>query len=630
MSRIKVLDSITANKIKAGEVIERPVSVVKELFDNSVDAGASQIKIEINNGGISLIRVTDNGIGMDSEDARKAFIVHATSKITSLEDIYDLSTQGFRGEALASIATCSKTTLITKTSDSDVGTKVIFEDGKLVSANEVGASSGTSVSVENLFSNTPARYKFLKKDATEGMYILSLVEKLAIINPQVNVRLIKDGKEILSTPGNSNMLDTIYSIYGKQTASELVKLDYEIDGYKIRGYTSSPSLSRGNRALQCFFVNDRIVKSTTITAAVDEAYRNICMKGRFPICFLCIYVPPHMLDVNVHPQKSEVRFTSDSNVFSLVYHGLKDVVTKDEKSPSLMDVISDEADREVAQASIKSTYSNPISTNIKPGYAPTQMKYSSSSIVPSKPTEETSKACQTMFEILSEIKCEDANKGKEDESATNAVEPNPVIVQDKQVLSDFEELCEAKFVGIIFDTYIIMQSDSHVFFIDQHAAHERVLYERFLKTKSQSKDLLVQTLLVPQIISFGISDYEFISENAKGFQAHGFDIELLEDHQIAVRSVPVGVGNNIKELIDIVVAELKRDVPKGNDAWFMSIATAACKAAVKGHDKLNTTEVEALLEQMKELADPYHCPHGRPTFIKNSNRDFEKSFKRIV
>ena len=326
MSRINVLDKKTANAIKAGEVIERPVSVVKELFDNAVDSGASRITVEFKNGGISMIRVTDNGIGMDREDARKAFLIHATSKINKIEDLMSLSTMGFRGEALPSIAACSRVSLLTKQADSDMATLIRYEDGEEVSCEETVGDVGTTVTVCDLFYNTPARYKFLKKDATEGMYIAGQVEKLAIVNPHITVRLIKDGQIILTTPGNGSMLDTIYAVHGKDIANMMIPVDFTHENIRVTGFTSRPDLTRGNRSMEIIYVNDRVIKSATATAAIDEAYRNAVMKNKFPVCFLTIYTDPSEVDCNIHPQKIEVKFTNDSNLFRAVYHAISNAL----------------------------------------------------------------------------------------------------------------------------------------------------------------------------------------------------------------------------------------------------------------------------------------------------------------
>ena len=326
MGRINILDTNTANAIKAGEVIERPVSVVKELIDNSMDSGASRVTVEFAGGGISLIRVSDDGCGMDREDAQKAFLIHATSKLHTIEDIYSLSTMGFRGEALASIAACSDVTLTTGIKGEACGTKVVYENGTLVDVSDCPPCSGTTVEVRNLFKNLPARYKFLKKDSTEGMYITGLIEKIAVIAPEISIKLIKDGSTIFTTPGNGSSIDTIYSIYGKDTAKSLLPVNFRYEGGRVEGYTGRTSFVRGNRGLQCVFVNGRLIHSKTVSAAIDEAYKNAVMKNKFPICFLMIYCEPGTVDVNVHPQKSEVKFSNDGDIFRLVYHGIKDAL----------------------------------------------------------------------------------------------------------------------------------------------------------------------------------------------------------------------------------------------------------------------------------------------------------------
>ena len=346
MGRINVLDTKTANAIKAGEVIERPVSVVKELVDNAIDSGATRVTVEFAGGGISLIRVSDDGCGMDREDAEKAFLIHATSKLHSIEDIYSLSTMGFRGEALASIAACSDVTLTTCLKGESEGTKVVYEDGALKGVYNSPACTGTTVEVRNLFKNLPARYKFLKKDSTEGMYITGLIEKLAVIAPEISIKLIKDGSVLFTTPGNGSSLDAVYAVYGKETAKALVPVSFKYEGGRIEGFTGLTSFVRGNRGLQVVFVNGRLIHSKTVSAAIDEAYKNAVMKNKFPICFLMIYCEPGTVDVNVHPQKSEVKFSNDGDIFRLVYHGIKDALTKNGEAGMTFNGIAEKVEEE--------------------------------------------------------------------------------------------------------------------------------------------------------------------------------------------------------------------------------------------------------------------------------------------
>ena len=610
MGRINILDEKTANSIKAGEVIERPVSVVKELVDNSIDAGSSRIKIEFENGGISMIRVSDNGIGMDREDAEKSFLIHATSKITKIEDIYDLSTQGFRGEALASIGACSEVTLLTKQHGTKTGTQIVYRDGSLVSNKECAADDGT-----------------------ESMYICGLVEKLAIINPHIAMKLIKDGKQVFSTPGNGDMKDAVYSLYGKDIANELVPLDYEYEGLKLKGFAGRPSLTRGNRGMQYVYVNDRSIKNTSVTAAIDEAYRNSLMKNKFPVVFLAIYVPPGGVDVNVHPQKAEVKFSNESDVFRLVYHGIKNALF--EKENVVPDLVKEAGEKE---------------TEVK-NYAVTGEKPSVKETPLSKKIDVSySKPAMDLFEILSEFKPDIEEIGSSDgpagdvihseESAGDEISiPSDAYMEKTSLRDDIEALLKAEFRGIIFATYILMQSKEDLFVVDQHAAHERVLYEKFMKRrmeKSGSSD--VEMLLVPSIIELTASDHSFVSDNLSKFKENGFEIDIMGERQIALRSIPVADTPAVRlksmdkpsVIFERVLADLKRDVPKKDSIWYSLIQTTACKAAIKAHDVITREEAEELIRSLGKLDDPYHCAHGRPTFIRIPLTDIEKRFKRIL
>ena len=646
MGRINILDTLTANAIKAGEVIERPVSVVKELVDNSIDAGATSVKIEFENGGISLIRVSDNGIGMDSEDAHKAFLIHATSKIRSIEDIYDLSTQGFRGEALASIVACANVTLITKQADQDAGTLIKYVDGRLVTDSETSADNGTVMTVTDLFARIPARYKFLKKDSTEGMYICSLVEKLAIINSEISFKLVKDGKTILSTPGSGDMKDAIYSIYGKQITSGLIPVNYEYEGTRLTGFTGDTKTVRGNRAMQYLFVNNRAIRNTSVSAAIDEAYRNSVMKNRFPICFLAVYVPADKVDVNVHPQKAEVKFSSETDIFRLVYHGIKNALSSTvSEFPDAGDIIME----------LKETSNSPERIQMHMDHVsspvPSSGKMRGAVTYNDQPTKNEADAANDLLKILSEFKPDiDEISGNEDSAPVSDPEvisepvPETEIPSEepapRELTGDIALLKNARFVGFLFNTYIILQSDEDFFLVDQHAAHERVLYERFMSRKvsrdNEKRD--VQTLLVPQIVDLSTADYSFVSDNLDQFEANGFDIEILGDRQVALRAIPVAdkAEDRLKSMskpsvfFQMILNDLKKETPEKGSIWYSLIQTTACKAAIKAHDVITEEEAISLIEQLVVLEDPYHCAHGRPTFIRTSLTDLEKRFKRIV
>ena len=640
MGRINILDTKTANAIKAGEVIERPVSVVKELIDNAIDSGATRVTVEFAGGGISLIRVSDDGCGMDREDAEKAFLIHATSKLRSIEDIYSLSTMGFRGEALASIAACADVSLTTCLKGEKEGTKVEYEDGSLKGVYEHGACTGTTVEVRNLFKNLPARYKFLKKDSTEGMYITGLIEKLAIIAPEISIKLIKDGTTLFTTPGNGSSLDAVYAVYGKETAKALVPVSFKYEGGRIEGFTGLTSFVRGNRGLQVVFVNGRLIHSKTVSAAIDEAYKNAVMKNKFPVCFLMIYCEPGTVDVNVHPQKAEVKFSNDGDVFRLVYHGIKDALNKNGEAGLSFGGI---AAREEEEANTG-----------------TQLRYDFSSSVPSKaasrpqaPAAASHKlgqqgdpaAANKLLQILSEFKPDinalketsDEPSVKEEPAAGAAFEPEitaaPAIIEDVQEnrsLTDIERLAAADFVGIIFSTYIILQNEDVCFIVDQHAAHERVLYEEFMVRKKPGAAPAVEQVLTPQVLTLSWEDYGFVEDNIRRFEENGFELELLGDRQIAVRTVPLGKAGRQSEVFSQILTDLKREVPSKSEIWYQLIQTTACKAAVRAGDRLSQQEAMQLIKSLSKLEDPYHCAHGRPTFFTVSKKDYEKNFKRIV
>ena len=641
MGRINILDTKTANAIKAGEVIERPVSVVKELIDNAIDSGATRVTVEFAGGGITLIRVSDDGCGMDREDAEKAFLIHATSKLHSIEDIYSLSTNGFRGEALASIAACSDVTLTTCLKGENEGTRVVYEDGSLKGVYDNPACTGTTVEVRNLFKNLPARYKFLKKDSTEGMYITGLIEKIAIIAPEISIKLIKDGTTLFTTPGNGSSLDAVYAVYGKDTAKALVPVSFKYEGGRIEGFTGLTSFVRGNRGLQCVFVNGRLIHSKTVSAAIDEAYKNAVMKNKFPVCFLMIYCEPGTVDVNVHPQKSEVKFSNDGDIFRLVYHGIKDALNKSgEAGLSFGGIVTKEEEPDTGtQLRYDFSTTAPVKSASK-----TQTSSAASHKI--GPQQGDPAAANKLLQILADFKPDlNALKETSDEPASNeepvalesteteSIVSAPAIIEDVQenrTLTDIERLAAADFVGIIFSTYIILQNEDVCFIVDQHAAHERVLYEEFMVKKQPGSAPAVEQVLTPQVLTLSWEDYSFVEDNLKRFEENGFELELLGDRQIAVRTVPLGKAGKQSEVFSNILTDLKRDVPSKSEIWYQLIQTTACKAAIRAGDKITQQEAMKLIESLSKLEDPYHCAHGRPTFFTVSKKDYEKNFKRIV
>lgn len=641
MGRINVLDTKTANAIKAGEVIERPVSVVKELVDNAIDSGATRVTVEFAGGGISLIRVSDDGCGMDREDAEKAFLIHATSKLHSIEDIYSLSTMGFRGEALASIAACSDVTLTTCLKGEGEGTKVVYEDGSLKGTYDSPACTGTTVEVRNLFKNLPARYKFLKKDSTEGMYITGLIEKLAVIAPEISIKLIKDGSVLFTTPGNGSALDAVYAVYGKETAKALVPVSFKYEGGRIEGFTGLTSFVRGNRGLQVVFVNGRLIHSKTVSAAIDEAYKNAVMKNKFPICFLMIYCEPGTVDVNVHPQKSEVKFSNDGDIFRLVYHGIKDALTKNGEAGMTFNGIAEKVEEEANTGTQLrydfSTAAAAPKSSAKPSSAPS----ASHRLEPQGNPVQANKLLQILSEFKPDIEALKETtgepSGKTDEPAVPEIfetaAPAPAIIEDVQenrTLTDIDRLAAASFVGIIFSTYIILQNEDVCFIVDQHAAHERVLYEEFMVKKKPGVKPAVEQVLAPQILTLSWEDYSFVEDNLSRFEDNGFELEILGDRQIAVRTVPLGKAGKQSDIFQAILTDLKREVPSKSEIWYQLIQTTACKAAIRAGDKITQQEAMQLIQSLSKLEDPYHCAHGRPTFFTVSKKDYEKNFKRIV
>lgn len=645
MGRINILDTKTANAIKAGEVIERPVSVVKELVDNAIDSGATRITVEFAGGGISLIRVTDDGCGMDREDAQKAFLIHATSKLHSIEDIYSLSTNGFRGEALASIAACSDCTLTTGMKGGKTGTKVVYEDGVCKDVDDIPSCEGTTIEVRNLFKNLPARYKFLKKDSTEGMYITGLIEKIAVIVPEISIKLIKDGSTLFTTPGNGSSLDAVYAVYGKETAKALVPVNFKYESGRIEGFTGTTSFVRGNRGLQVVFVNGRLIHSKTVSAAIDEAYKNAVMKNKFPICFLMIYCEPGTVDVNVHPQKSEVKFSNDGDIFRLVYHGIKDALNQNGEAGTLFGGIASKEEEDTNTG-----------TQLRYDFSASSAKASSKPVSASSVSHKLGNsqqgdpaAANKLLQILSDFKPDlealketpDESKAVEEKASDEGVsafsgEPEataPAIIEDvaeNRTLTDIDRLAAADFVGIIFSTYIILQNEDVCFIVDQHAAHERVLYEEFMVKKKPGVAPAVEQVLSPQILTLSWEDYSFVEDKIDRFKENGFELELLGDRQIAVRTVPLGKAGKQSEVFSAILTDLKREVPSKSEIWYQLIQTTACKAAIRAGDKITQQEAMALIEKLSKLVDPYHCAHGRPTFFTVSKKDYEKNFKRIV
>ena len=658
MSRIHILDAATSNAIAAGEVIERPMSIVKELMENSLDAGATQITVEIQDGGIRLIRVRDNGCGMDEEDAKTAFICHATSKIRTLDELFSLHSMGFRGEALASIAAASRVTLSTKEPLAEKGTCVKYEGGQFISCEPIGMPSGTTVEVRDLFYNLPARFKFLKKDQTEANYIQVLVERFILCHTDVSFKFIKNGKTVLQSPGNCDSQSALYSVYGKDIVSACRPIDSNIDGITVKGFAGLPKISRASRSEQIIFVNQRLIRSKTITSAIDAAYTNMLMKGKYAFVILDIYIPSQDLDVNVHPQKAEVRFSNESMIYRAVYHALVNTLSQEamsvdysfgkdpaEKAPATQApatpaVSAPSVSKPVVPApkaeAPKADYSKNIGFQNLYFNEP-KKEYSVSDTTPKAPVISTPSVKEPVMPELPDVTESPAPSDVPEVKQESGQEVKQEVIPEVQELvvqtreESLHELVSSRVIGTLFDTYILMEStDRTLILVDQHAAHEKVLYEKLVAMEMEKK-VVSQPLLAPAVVSLSRSDINFIEEHEQELSDIGFEISSLGDNELAIRSVPAQIDpQNVSSAFIDMIDEWMNASKTRNDALILSLATSACKAAVKGHDKLHDIEIKGLLEDLSKLKDPYHCPHGRPIVIRLSEKEIEKEFKRIV
>lgn len=672
MGNIVLLDDLTINQIAAGEVIERPANVVKELVENSIDAGATKISVEIENGGITSIRITDDGKGIAPDDVALAFERHATSKIRSAEDLTKVMTMGFRGEALASIAAIAKVELITRTRDQEIGTKVIVEGGDIISKEECGAPYGTTIIVRELFYNTPVRYKFLKKDFTEGGYIESAVEKIALINPSISFRLVNNRKTILQTSGNGDITTVVYNIFGKDVSQNLVNVDNEYEGVKVRGVAGKPEIARSNRTNQLFYVNGRNIKDKILSAAVEEAYRTLIPHGKFGFCIIDIRLNPELVDVNVHPAKLEVRFADESKVFKAVHYGIKNAllgedITRDEEKEKveapkiieknveetapqrrgLFDIFRNKGteqtlenpDEKYATIEVKVNKDNQAKNSVidkiefdeerqylKPIAEETQLEELEEPLqnITYLPKEESNEVEEQEFEKIVE-----KNYKPEEDNIEYKVEEDirPIYDQD---IEEKSPVPEYKILGVAFNTYIILELDEDIYILDQHAAHERVLYEKVKENFYRAGGKEAQMLLLPDVLELSKRDMHIVKDHMDLFEQAGFTLEEFGENTIKITGVPVICFEmNTKDLfmdildgIDITNRTNKQDIEE------KFIATVACKAAVKANMVLDEREIRGLLDELLLLDNPFTCPHGRPTAIRITKTEIEKKFGR--
>lgn len=681
MRKIAVLDKHTIDKIAAGEVVERPSSVVKELVENAIDAGATAVTVEIADGGKRLIRITDNGSGMEADQVPVAFLSHATSKIEKVEDLENIASLGFRGEALSSIAAVSQVELITKTPSALSGVRYVIEGGAEQSMEEMGAPEGTTFLVRNLFYNTPARSKFLKSDAAEGNYISSLMEQLALSHPEISFKYIQNKQVKLHTSGNYNVKDVIYNIYGRDIARALLEVSYENDFLKIQGYVGKPEISRGTRSFENYYINGRYVKNNIIAKAIEDAYKGFLMQHKFPFVSLHIQMTGNDLDVNVHPRKMEVRFARGPEVYDCIYEAVRNVLTHREMIPK----VSPGPEETAAKAKTiveRKDIPEPFETKRL-----TQMQQSSfcgfqkdrlyeelpvynksntftkaeealfSGQISKAPEPDVQK--QTILEQTIQKEKLPALKPATEPVVTEPVLKEPVVTEpvvtepvmtepaisqpvinepEPKQLELFEEKLLApesrrrhRLIGQLFETYWLVEFDDRFFIIDQHAAHEKVNYERFVK-QFKEQETHSQYLSPPLIVSLSLEEEASLLANREFFEKAGFEIEPFGGREYSISAVPADLygfseEDLFLEMLDNLAGEGEKDAL---NIFTARLATMACKSAVKGNNKLSFQEADQLIDQLLTLNNPYHCPHGRPTIISMTKTEIEKKFKRII
>lgn len=607
MNRIQLLDKQTIDKIAAGEVIDRPSSIVKELVENSMDAGATAISIEIQDGGKQLIRVTDNGSGIPKDQTAIAFARHSTSKIRMADDLSFIHSFGFRGEALSSIAAVSRTELCTKTRDSLTGTIYRVEGGEEVSITEAGLPDGTTVIVRDLFYNTPARLKFLKSSPTEAGYIQDLVQRLALSHPEISFKYSSNGTVKISTSGNGSLEDVIYSLFGRDISRNMLDLSSENENISIQGFLGKPEIARGNRGFEFYFVNGRYVKDRIIQQALEEAYIGYQMKGTYPFAVLLITMEPELVDVNVHPSKLEVRFYNEQTVFQILYDSIRRRIARRE------DIFAQELVKEPAVTPEKT---------VKP-YVPEpfEAKYLQKEIRKEEPEAETP-------QLQEEIRYQPVQEIRTVQESQPEKEPEPV--QETIFLSE-QSRPGHKLIGAVFDTYWIVEYEDKLFIIDQHAAHEKVLYERFIR-RLQEDNHFSQQILPAQVLSLSSGDMELLQRYQEVFIRTGFEIEFFGGNEIRIKAVPTDFYSLDCKVLLLDMLEDLKDTSSQAGAQVLRdrVATAACKAAVKGGNRLSYTEANTMIDELLKLDNPYHCPHGRPTIISISRYELEKRFKRNI
>lgn len=669
MPKINILPKEVYSLIAAGEVVERPLSIVKEMIENSIDAGSKHITVEIKNGGTTYIRITDDGCGIAKEDVKKVFISHATSKIADAEDLNSILTLGFRGEAMASISAVAKVELLTRVSGEELGTRYEINGGREMDFADAGCPEGTTIVVRDIFFNVPARMKFLKKDVTEGNSVQGIVERMAISHPEISFRFIREGRQVLVTSGNGDLKGTVYSVFGKELSDTLVPVDYAFEGMRVTGFVSRPHQSRKSRAMQFFFINSRLVKSTTAMAALEQAYKNNIMVGRYPACVLNIEIDAKLIDVNVHPAKIEVRFVNEKPVFNLIYYGVKTAIETGDsvKEADFGTSYDGRPYKNLEKHSVKVDF-------LKKEEPPKQMKFSSKPLndfwqvaSPSKPIEHKRKdsygnaedyvisagntldkldnAITTDYSVSVKIDFSDSGEKRDNSEDVILIDDSQSAgerlfgIADNTPDKDNSDVIEIKaeneiapeftVVGEAFNTYIIVQIENNLYYIDKHAAHERMNFERL---KAQAKDnISTQILLAPVAVKLSAEEYSAVTENLPLLAKCGIIAEDFGNMTVIVREIPSLLeGADAKDLIIETAGKLlehKTDLEPDKMDWIFH--SASCRSAVKGGDYTTPEERELFVKKLLSMPNIRYCPHGRPVMIKISKYEIEKQFGRI-
>lgn len=625
MAKINILDDSTINKIAAGEVVERPSSIIKELVENSIDAGSSYISIEIENGGKGLIRIIDNGSGIDKDDVNKAFLRHATSKINTVEDLSSLESLGFRGEALASIAAVSKLEMLTKTEEALIGLRIVLDGGKIREKEATSANRGTQISVRDLFFNTPARRKFLKSNQAEAQAITDIVNKIAIGNPSIKIKYINNSKTIYETLGDGSIINAIRMIYGRDISENLIEIDYRSKYFSISGYLGNNNIYRGNRNHQHLYINGRYIKSPNISKKINDAYKAIIPINKYPIYFVNISVDPAKVDVNIHPSKLEVKFDQEEEILNELSDFVRGILLKS----SLVGRYKDNSRGKDLYNKNSFAGFNSFSYSpkeVENNLTSTAIREDVSNSCSNQNTNESPRVQADM--IQTPIRLSDINNGgiqdKKEVDSKMEYQQSSFIEESPDRNPDFIGL---KFIGIIFDTYIIFSKNDDMIMLDQHAAHERIRFEMYM-SKYKANDISVQMLIDPIIMDLDANDMDTVRKNIDVFSSFGFLVEEFGHRSISIRGLPNTFGEpESKRFIYELIDGLGK-IDNIYDTKYDEIAEIACKSAIKGNDKISIEEAKHLIGQLEECSNPYTCPHGRPTMVKITRYEIEKLFKR--